>query len=160
MSNHRTLMKELNDNEELQRSAPTLFGLPKQDPFVMEDGFFARFPHVVQALVSAPRSTHYGIWLKRAAFALPVVALIAFGIHRLSDDTLPSGNAVTSITISPDEADQYMASTHLDTQELLADLPASAWPDLGTVTVQLSPDEALAYVDQENIDLTDLILAQ
>ena len=150
-------MKELNENEELRQSAPTLFGLPKQDPFVVKEGFFECFPHEVQALANAPQRTHYGIWMKRAAFALPMLALIAFGIHSISDGTQPEVNTIAAITISPEAAAQYMASTDLDTPELLAELPVDEWPVFDAVTVQLSTDEAMAYLDHENIDLNDLI---
>lgn len=159
-SNNRIPMKEFNNSEEPGRIAPTLFGLAKHDPFVVEEGFFTRFPHEVQALASTPQHAPIGIWLKRMAFALPVLALIAYGIHSLSDDPRSSGNDVASIAIPPEAAAHYMAFTHLDIPELLAEVPAAEWPDLGTVTVQLSPDEAMAYVDLENIDLTDLILTQ
>ncbi len=148
-------MKELNENEELRQSAPTLFGLQKQDPFVVSEGFFERFPHEVQALANAPQRTHYGVWMKRAAFALPMIALIAIGIRSIQDPS--DSNTTAAISISPEAAAQYMASTDLDTPELLAELSADEWPVFDAVTVQLSTDEAMAYLDHENIDLTDLI---
>ncbi|MGB3524618.1 MAG: hypothetical protein WBB32_01495 [Flavobacteriales bacterium] len=151
-------MKDHNEENELRKDAPMLFGIPKQDPFAVEEGFFERFPHEVQARVGTPQRAPIGIWLKRAAFALPVLALLVFGIHTFTGDTLPNRKPVASITISPEAAALYMASTDFDTPELIADVPTAEWPDLGTVTMQLSPDEALAYVDLENIDLTELII--
>lgn len=150
-------MEDLNENEELRKSAPTLFQLPEHDPFIVPEGFFERFPHEVQAMVATPRRAPLGLWLKRAAFALPVLAAIAFGIHSLSDHHLLGTDALPSIALSSEEAAHYTASIDMDTEDILAGADAAEWPVFDSVTVQLTPDEALAYVDRENIDLTEII---
>ncbi len=148
-------MKELNDNEELQRSAPTLFGLPKQDRFVVEDGFFERFPHEVQALASKSARAPLSIWLKRAAVALPAMALVLFAVHSLR------GPEVSHASV-PVSEEAWLSATldQFDTRSILAGIPDEDWPQFDSVTVQLTPNEALAYVDQHDIDLTDYLYQQ
>lgn len=155
LSNDHTPMKELNDNKELQRSAPTLFGLPKQDPFVVEDSFFQRFPHEVQALASKSAQTPAFTWLKRAAVALPAVALVLFAVFSLRGP----GTSVASAPVT-EEALISAASEQFDTETILANVPAEDWPVFDSVTVQLTPTEALAYVDQHDIDLTEYLNQQ
>ena len=78
-------MEDLNENEELRKSAPTLFGLPKHDPFIVPAGFFERFPHEVQVMVTTPKHSAFGVWVKRTAFALPLLALSTFCVRSLAD---------------------------------------------------------------------------
>jgi hypothetical protein len=68
-------MDPLNEDNELKRQAPTLFGLPKADPFVVPSGFFEQFPHEVQARVTERSRTRDWGWWRRMAIALPMLAL-------------------------------------------------------------------------------------
>lgn len=151
-SNNREPMKELNDNEELQKGAPTLFGLPKYDPFVVEAGFFERFPHEVQTMAFKSKAAPLSIWLKRAAVALPALAVVLFAVHSLRDPKV-------SLASDPvaEETMLATASDPFDTRSILAGIPEEEWPAFDAVTVQLTPNEALAYVDRHDIDLTEYL---
>jgi hypothetical protein len=148
-------MKDHNEENEVRKDAPMLFGIPKQDPFAVEEGFFERFPHQVQALASQRSRTPRLIWMKRAALALPALALVIFAVHSLRAPNDPDVAAYT-----PDEALQYATSEQFDTQTIMADATEAEWPVFDSVTVQLTPNEALAYVDQHDIDLTDYLHQQ
>ncbi|MBL0044367.1 MAG: hypothetical protein IPP33_08220 [Flavobacteriales bacterium] len=151
-------MEPLNENDELKRSAPTLFGLPKTDPFVVPDGLFERFPHEVQARIVDRKDTPPAwIWWKRMVIALPVVALVAGGIW-WSQQTKPVENALAETQLAPltdaelddmDDNDLFALTEGADAQE--------APPELGNVDVNLNDNELLAYLENENADLDELI---
>jgi hypothetical protein len=151
-------MEPLNEHDELKRSAPTLAGLSKTDPFVVPDAFFDQFPHQVQARVTAGtrfRSTAERGWSgwKRVAIALPVVALLAFGAWRMLH-TGPASEA------------PMVAVTPLTDEELVAydDIDPLSWveeedlPQLGEVNIDLNEEDLLAYLEEEHADLTELII--
>ena len=45
--------QEHSDDSGLRKEAPTLFGIPDHDPFIVEKDLFERFPHQVQGLAAA-----------------------------------------------------------------------------------------------------------
>ena len=152
-------MEPLEDKHELKHLAPTLHGLPKCDPFTVPDGFFERFPHAVQATVTAERPTP-GIawrWWIRTAIALPLVAAVGLAIRvLLPDDGLIGTEAMTVTPLSDgeldalDDAEILAAFEDVETGELTTE-------DLGAVALQLNDNELLAYLEQENADIEDLI---
>lgn len=147
--------KEQIEDSALRKDAPVLFGLSKQDPFRIEDGFFERFPHEVQALASKPASPPVFPWLKRAAVALPAMALVLFAVHSLrSPEVSPVIAPVTEEALLSTTMDQF------DTRSILGGVTEDEWPAFDSVTVQLTPNEALAYVDQHDIDLTEYLSQQ
>ena len=146
-------MNDLDDINELKRIAPTLFGLPKSDPFVVSETFFERFPHEVQAKVTAQRNAFpvWNLW-KRVAIALPVVALIAGGLWWMK--RAPFVPPIAQVEVTPltnDEIDQ------VEDNDLLASIDVSPTADLGEVNVQLNDAELLAYLNNEQTDITQLI---
>lgn len=147
--------KEEIEDSALRKDAPVLFGLSKQDPFRVEDGFFERFPHEVQALANKPGKVPLFLWLKRAAVALPAMVLVLFAVHSLRSTEVP-----LAAIPAPEEALLSTTSDQFDTQSILAGLPEQEWPAFDAVTVQLTPNEALAYVDQHDIDLTEYLYQQ
>ena len=147
--------KDQLDESELRKDAPVLFGLSKQDPFLVEDGFFERFPHEVQALASKPTKAPMFTWLKRVAIALPAAAVVLFAIHSLRTPEVP----VASVPITQ-EALLSTTSGQFTTQSILTGLPEKERPTFDSVTVQLTPSEAMAYVDQHDIDLTEYLYQQ
>ena len=148
-------MKEHIEDGGIRKDAPVLFGLSKQDPFLVEDGFFERFPHEVQALASKPVRGPLFIWLRRAAVALPAMALVLFAVHALrSPEVSPVAAPITEETLLSTAMDQF------DTRTLLAGITEEEWPAFDSVTVQLTPNEALAYVDQHDIDITEYLYQQ
>ena len=150
-------MGTLNDNEELQRDAPFLAGLPKADPFVVPDGFFDRFPHQVQAAITARPAAIAWPWWKRSAVALPIVALVCLGTWMLTRGDGPA--EATTVAVTPLTDGELDA---IDDNEILAAFDEADADDitaegLGEVDLQLNEDELLAYLDNEDADITDLI---
>ncbi len=152
-------MTSLDDNEELERSAPFLAGLPKADPFVMPDGFFERFPHAVQAAITDERPAAVVLWpwWKRMAVALPIIAAVGLGIWILTLQNGPA--AIEAVAVTPltdveldalDDGELLAAFDDAEEENLTAE-------DLGAVALQLNADELLAYLEQENADIDDLI---
>lgn len=146
------MIKEGTYGEDLAREAPLLSSLPKSDPFLVEPGFFERFPHEVQALASKPARAYWPLWIRRAAMALPAAALVLFTLHSLRPE---AGQPTDGL---PDENELiYSLSGQLSTDEILDGATAEEWPEFGTVTIELTPEEALAYVDHNQIDLNDYL---
>jgi len=77
-------MDHLDDLNELARTAPTLHGLPKVDPFVVPDGFFERFPHAVGDAIAARERRVNGVWRPwmRWALAVPPARSSAMSVVR------------------------------------------------------------------------------
>ena len=152
-------MEPLNDNEELNRDAPFLASLPKVDPFVVPDGFFDRFPHQVQAAITAQQTTPAAAWpwWKRVSIALPIIALVSLGTWMLSRPYAQVELSAATVTpLSDVELDA------MDDQELLAAFDEEeeqdiAPDDLGEVVIDLNDDELLAYLENEDTDINDLI---
>ena len=152
-------MEPLNNNEEPERAAPFLAGLPKADPFVVPDGFFDRFPHQVQAAITAQRPVQAFAWpmWKRWSIALPIVALVGLGtwmLTRGSDHVELPAVAVTPLTDGEldaiDDNEIFAAFDEADADNITGE-------DLGEVDLQLNDDELLAYLENEDADITDLI---
>lgn len=151
-------MEHLNEADELKRSAPVLFGLPKTDPFVVPDGFFDRFPHEVQVLVVARTNSRptWNLW-RRMAIALPAIAIIAGGIWWMQRAPLTPTIAQVEVTpLTNAELDNLDDAEMRVLVEESAPAP-DASADLGAVDLQLNDDEVLAYLDNEHADLTELI---
>src|SRR5262245_38964403 len=117
-------MEPLNEHDELKRSAPTLAGLPKADPFVVPEPFFEHFPHHVQALVAAKGRSHSWAGRWKLAIALPVVALLAFGAWRLLR-TAPT-NAPEVAVVTPLTDEELMAYDDIDPYSVMEeeDMPS------------------------------------
>lgn len=149
-------MQDINEHNELERMAPTLHALPKEDPFVVPNGFFERFPHEVQAQLGATQ--RHGIqwnWWKRMAIALPVIAVITLGALHYAARS--EGMAIGTIAMEPLTMDELLQYNEND---LLAATEESELPTLGSVDLQLNKEEALAYFTHEQTDLTELIAEQ
>lgn len=145
-------MEPANDTDDLRRTAPTLSGLPKLDPFVVEPGLFERFPHEVQARVAQPDRPVRGVWLKRAAVAIPALAVVLFTWQA----TRPGAPAPSTAWPTDEQVYNAMAD-ELDMEELVGSVENADLPAFDEVTVQLTPDEALDYVDQHQIDLNEYL---
>jgi hypothetical protein len=152
-------MDHLNDNEELERDAPFLAGLPKAEPFVVPDGFFERFPHQVQAAVTAhrPGPSMAWRWWKRMAIALPIVALVSLGTWMLTRGNGPVEAPIVAVTPltngeldAIDDNEIFTAFDDTDAGTMTAE-------DFGEVALQLNDDELLAYLENEDADIADLI---
>lgn len=146
-------MDDRREHEELRRSAPTLMGLPKSDPFVAPEGFFDRFPHEVQALVTARAKRPLSTWWKRAAIALPLLALVVWGVEQIVRTDVPIVATVPAHVpaLSDEELDA------LDPHELFAGLEESELAPWDSIGLDLSDAELIAYAEQEGLDPIELI---
>lgn len=154
MSNVRRPMNDLHAPEDLKHHAPTLAGLPARDPFVVSEGFFDRFPHEVQAVIAA-RASHgsarYGaLWLRRAALALPLIAILIMAWWSIRTEPGTTELAVIS-------APSVEGLSALEERDLLALLSDEDLNAMGTVAIDLDEDEMAAYVEHEGLDLTDYV---
>ena len=150
-------MNEERENEELQRMAPTLFGMPRQDPFVVSDDLFDRFPHEVQAAIVA-REKQRGwsglpVLMRRLAIALPVIAMLAAAWWLFRTPPTQVGNNMAQIS-TPSIDDLSLFEEH----DLLAALSDEELPSLSTVELDLNDQELAAYVEREGIDITEYAL--
>lgn len=143
------------EREELQKLAPTLFGIAQESPFQVPAQFFDHLPHEVQAKVVAQvtKPTAFS-WLWRLAIAAPVAAVL-FGAWWFTRET-----PLTGVDISTSEADTTPTIDDLEGLEeddLLAALAED--DDMGSVAtdLELTDDELLDYLEQENTDLDELI---
>ncbi len=155
-------MNDPTGTDDLKRSAPTLFSLPKGDPFVVPEGFFDRFPHEVQHLVTAKHG-HGNVWSawKRFAYALPVIALLGLGlwwaIHPVEEPgplAMPAAAPFTDGELDQLGDDELLALSEDVTP--LAD-PAEA---IGYVDIQLNDDELMAYLESNGADINELIATE
>lgn len=147
-------MGTTDENGELRRTAPTLFGIPKMDPFLVPNGFFERFPHQVADGAKAPDRGNVWSWPRRLGIALPamaVVCLLAWWAARPVHNTLPTPE-IPQLSLAEFEA--YTSYT---------DLPAPtveelrAIPPMDSVGIQLTDEELLAYIDYEQLSLHEVI---
>lgn len=154
LSKSHTTMKELMEDKALRQLAPILFNLPKQDPFVVEGGFFEQFPYAVQALAAQPSPASPAPWIKRAAIALPALALLTMGIWSWWPTDGPTALNPTVPQLTMEEF-QALA---LDPGPLAPDpetfTTSAPWDH---VEIQLTEAEALAYIDREQISMYDLL---
>lgn len=150
-------MNDERENDELRRLAPTLFGASRQDPFVVPDDLFDRFPHEVQAAI-VERGRRRGwsglpVLVRRLVIALPVIAMLATAWWLFRTQSVPAGSEMAQIS-TPSLDDLSLLEEH----DLLAALPDDELPSLSTVEIDLNDQELAAYVEHENIDLTEYAL--
>lgn len=138
-------------HEELKDLAPTLHGLPKNDPFVVGSAFFDRFPHAVQARAVRPRKM---LRTRRPAWALATLALLLGGLALWWDRT-PAAPTAPELVEVPVLSDAELAAWQEETGDLtVEDLSTLQWD---TVPVTLTQDELLAYIEHEDLDLHEII---
>lgn len=146
-------MEASNNNDELERIAPTLHRLQGRDPFMVPDGFFDRFPHEVQAAIVAREQLRgwaaLPLLARRLAIALAVAAVLAGGWWIRNNKP---GTAIAQLSTTPCLDDLNWSEEH----ELLASLEEDL-PTMEAADIRLTDDEIAAYITHENIDLTDLL---
>ena len=157
MSNYRSYtcdpMNTRPEHEDLKPLAPTLASIPKVDPFVVPDRFFERFPHQVQARVTAQApGLRWSPWVKRLALALPVVAVLAGAWYILRTNEGP--NEQVAVVIPETTLDELEL---LDDPETLASLYESDGSGVASADVDLTDDELAAWLETEQTDLSQLI---
>ena len=145
-------MEDHHEQEDLERLAPTLMGLPKRDPFAVPDGFFDRFPHAVQARVTT-RPAPVIVWLRRAAIALPVLALLALGAWWLNRREPGTADLAVEVPAPASEEDLYL----LAGDDLYVELALSEDLDAPAPDLELSAEELALYYELNGTDVGALI---
>lgn len=141
------------ERTELQRLAPTLFSIPKEEPFRIPAHFFDQLPHTVQAkLVERQRRPSFP-WVWRVAIAAPVVAALigAWWFFRDRPDTGDAPMAATSVPIDILDADV------ITEEDLLAEIASDESIGLDAIGSELTDEEVLFYLESENTDLNEII---
>ena len=144
------------EREELERLAPTLFGIPQDEPFKVPAHFFDRLPHEVQAKVVDQRKKPADFsWFWRLAIAAPVAAVL-FGAWWFTREPSPNGDPEVAATTT-EAAPTIDDLEGVEEDDLLAAMDGPE--DLGTVAVDpdLTDDELLDYLEQQSTDLDELI---
>src|SRR6218665_3171613 len=91
--------------------------IPKKDIFDVPEGYFEKLPGVIQARVAKPsRQPSFRLTL---AYALPVVAVLAFGIYWFIGTEHPASVETALMEIPTQELVAYLTSTEMSTDELL-----------------------------------------
>ncbi|HMC98350.1 MAG TPA: hypothetical protein VKG92_11880 [Flavobacteriales bacterium] len=144
------------ENDELQQ-APGLRSIPRTDPFVVPDGFFERFPQVVQQRIAEDRgrsrrwSLELSGWLRPAVGALAAIVVItlAWMLWPKAGEDLPEAQVAAYETPEHvwDEIDAEDVYTALSTDD----------PLLAEVDLTLSDEEMADYIEQEELPLDLLI---
>ena len=145
-------MEDHHEQEELERLAPTLMGLPKRDPFAVPDGFFDRFPHAVQARVTS-RPAPVVRWLRRSAIALPVLALLALGAWWSTRPEPGTADLAVEVHAPASEEDLYL----LAGDDLYAELALSEDLEAPAPDLELSAEELALYYELNGTDVGALI---
>lgn len=141
------------EREELQRLAPTLFDLPKADPFVVPPHFFDQLPQAVQVCVVAQVRERRFPLMWRLAIAAPVV-LVLIGAWWFLRERPIADSALTTLEVVPTE-DDLEALDEDDLFTALSEADAASALTLGT---GLTDDELLSYLENEHPDLNELII--
>lgn len=143
-------MNTQHQDEDLQRTAPTLLRLKGREPFVVPEGFFAHFPHSVQAAAVAKdaRTSPFTSWSRRLVWTLPMAALLVIALLLWR----PQGNTGTGNEAMADHGSWWdLFDDELIREALLDDAPGTS-----PTTLDLDDDEWLAYWEDQ--DLLDLYL--
>lgn len=120
------------------------------DPFVVPDGFFHRFPHTVQQrVVKKETGFESGIWLKRLALSIGVIAVVVAVWWALP---VPDPSKMDPIN---DELVLDVSPQELPVDETIVwDVYADAdRPLFGEVMLELNENELYAYLEYENVDV-------
>ena len=146
-------MIEEEENDPLNE-APMLRSLKgRPDPFVVPDGFFDRFPNVVQQCVAGKRSSFplFGYRWAALVIGVTVAAMAIWWALPVKNAQVDDPLARSPIDISPDELpiDEYAI------WEIYTDPTTPLFED---VSIVLDETELIAYLEHENIDVELLIL--
>ena len=145
----------LPDEHDELKDAPLLRSMAPHDPFVAPDGFFDRFPHIVQGrIVGSARRHAWGRRAVRMAFGTALVAGAAALVWSLWPAS-PAERIAEAPTPSA-EAD-ILAWEHLDEEVLLEAWEQGDTPSLEEVDLPLNEEELLVYLENEDIPLDLLI---
>ena len=135
------------------KEAPRLKGIPKNDPFVVPDGFFDRFPTVVQARIADHGHSNARVWFLRPvpiAGSLALLTLFLALWQSWPRSAVPL--AAQEIDIHPNELPQGTWDTELLYDELGG--------EVFSVSTMALPDDDVLYAYLENEDLSLEVLTE
>ncbi len=118
-------------------------------PFLVPDGFFDRFPHAVQERVVEKGTSIDGIWLRRLALFMGVIAVVlaVWLAVPVSDRSIADPiNDELVLDVSPQE----LPVNETLVWDVYAD---SDQPLFGNVLLELDEHELYAYLEHENVDV-------
>ncbi|MEO8588679.1 MAG: hypothetical protein ABI432_04870 [Flavobacteriales bacterium] len=149
-------MNAHDDTNEL-RSAPTLRSIPDVDPFVVPDGFFDRFPQLVQQRIAEDRLTSQRWSWSLAGLMRPAIGGLALiTVVILTWVSWPTSNGdVRQAQLATYETPDHV-SDDLEADEVYTALSSDA-PLLAEADLTLSDAELAEYIEQEEIPLDLLI---
>lgn len=136
------------------KDAPQLRGISKSDPFVVPDGFFDQFPHVVQARVVEEGRKRTKPELRWSPIWVPLVALVVLSIG-VFWWTRPVQVDQLADSITVDENTDLAILENVDNDQLYA-----LWENdapMGTVDLPVGTDDLFAYLENEDLSLELLI---
>jgi hypothetical protein len=144
-------MEHLERTDDPLNEAPLLRSLKgRPEPFVPPAGFFDRFPHMVQdRVVMKQVGPSIGIWLKRLAVSIGIVAVVLAVWWARPNSDRPLGNSVNEELVL-DVAPQELPLDETLVWEVYADADR---PLFGEVTLELEEHELYAYLEHENVDV-------
>lgn len=153
-------MQHIPEHDPLQ-DAPLLRSIRREDPFRVPDGFFERFPHLVQERINQQPPELFGrfrIALVRRSMTFAsvvlVIGVVAWLVARSPDMQPTTKDLVhrTEFDIAPEEL--FLVGD--GDISLLEDLDPSA-ELLSEVGTGLSDDELVAYLEQDDLPVELLI---
>jgi hypothetical protein len=151
-------MARLDEHDEM-KDAPLLRSIPPHDPFVAPDGFFDRFPHMVQGrIVGSARRPEWQRSFARQAVRLAFGTAIVAGAAALVWSLWPAP-PVEQIagTPAPSAETDVLLLEDMDEELLLEAWDSGDAPALEEVDLPLNEEELLVYLENEDIPLDLLI---
>ncbi|MCB0793175.1 MAG: hypothetical protein KDB88_00430 [Flavobacteriales bacterium] len=159
-SKHNNMVPK-DDSEQLERSAPTLMGLPRhRDPFVVPERFFSRFPLSVKDRILEQDRRPFGVTLPRLRLAgalvfgmLMIMAATYFLLSRTAFEDQP---AELSGTLTSEEWLLYE-----DSELLLADAAVNEGVQIaGIVDQELAAENVLTFLELDGAYIDELLAEQ
>lgn len=141
--------------DELKDIAPGLADVPKKDSFTVPENFFEKFSVIVSDKVQAQKNKS---WLDvlmqsvlKPVYALPVVAVIAFGSYKYLQPTNPV--ATTEAVVTVEDLSQDEIISQLD-ENIITDEVADLTTEDNTTSSETSDIEN--YLIDNNTDINTL----
>lgn len=147
-------MERTDQIEDPLNDAPILRSLKaRPDPFVAPEGFFDRSPHLIRERVVKKDLPMSGIWVKRLALSIGVIAVVIAVWWALPVTDHSAADPIEQelvIDVSPDELP-------LNESLLWAVQNDPDQPLFEDVMIELEEEELMAYLEYENVDVEHLI---
>lgn len=148
------MMNDQDHTTDPLNDAPILRSLKaRPDPFVVPAGFFDRFPQALRSRPAKHQVAFDGIWMKRFALSIGVIAVILavwWALPIADRYATDATGRELAIDVSPDELplnESLYWELHTDPDQRLFE----------EVMIELDENELMAYLEHENVDVELLI---